>query len=1215
LKICSISGRNLASLADPFRVDFETEPLAGAGLFAITGPTGAGKSTLLDALCLALFNCTPRLSTRGGAVIGLESDLAWERLATNDVRALVRRGASEATAEVEFLGRDGRRYRATWSVRRARGRADGKLQDEQVELRDLARGEVLGGTKTEVLADISKRLGLDFEQFRRSVVLAQGEFAAFLRAKEDERAALLEQMTGAHLYSAVSRKAYERAKEEEAALSQLVALRAQTSPLAEAQRAALEAEEGALTHALEAARRDVEAAARDVAWFDGLARLRAEVEAAQGAQQGAREALEAAAPRREALSRAQAAQAVRGVYEAWQTSRERARAAAEAAPIAVAAHEAATAALDVARGANAGALQAHAAAVSAQEASAGELQRARDLDVRIQAKLQERERLASAARAARALETEVAARLPPLIEEQAAVEVQGDALRERRVRLVHVSALAGAWASLRPALVAAGGRLAKAREVPAAAVPAGTLSSTEALLEAQRNLEGAEARLQAAQTAAVQVSSMGEAVDRGALRDELKRAEALGLVLEQLARTWDAWSALVQRGQALRARAGEQQRAASVALEAAATLEARALATARAERETLERAVGALTAAASLREHRAALHEDQPCPLCGSSSHPWAGRTEALDQRLHARSEALAGLQRREKALAEEALQRRSEGRTHEALALEHERETVAVQREAEQVAESWRRAVASVGKGAPAGPAEAQARLWTSAQRDGLVEGRERLEEQLRVADVREAAQREVARALGEARERVHSAELVLGLEQALAALAAPLEGLSGWRASFLEAPAEVLRRLDRDVEEWAAAGQAEERLEVLRRELERRVLECTKERETLESHVADRERELSAAGLVAAQLSQERAALLAGREADGVERALRAAVGDRQRAVEVSSAALQAQELARARTEGALREAGAHAELLRQLEERSHDALLRGLEGTGVDAGELEALLAWPPRRIEAEAEALRALEEAAVAAGARLEDRRGQLQRHEGALARPLGAEEAARRTLGDLSQAHEAAHQRLGAAQQRRAQDDEARFRDAQLAERLAAQSRRAEQWGRLRDVVGSADGKKFRTFAQSLTFEVLLEQANLHLAELARRYALVRVPNRNLEVQVVDHDLADEVRSTASLSGGETFLVSLALALGLSSLGASGVRIESLFIDEGFGTLDPQTLEVALDALDALQATGCKVGIISHVPGLEARLAAQVRVRRVGSGRSVVEVGR
>ncbi len=123
MRILAIRGRNLASLAVDFELDLQVPPFDKAGLFAITGPVGAGKSTLLDVVCLALFDRTPRLTGRGGAAVGSSHEEEDLRLASNDVRTILRRGTVDGAAEVDFQGRDGKRYRARWTVRRARRRA------------------------------------------------------------------------------------------------------------------------------------------------------------------------------------------------------------------------------------------------------------------------------------------------------------------------------------------------------------------------------------------------------------------------------------------------------------------------------------------------------------------------------------------------------------------------------------------------------------------------------------------------------------------------------------------------------------------------------------------------------------------------------------------------------------------------------------------------------------------------------------------------------------------------------------------------------------------------------------------------------------------------------------------------------------------------------------------------------------------------------------
>ena len=164
----------------------------------------------------------------------------------------------------------------------------------------------------------------------------------------------------------------------------------------------------------------------------------------------------------------------------------------------------------------------------------------------------------------------------------------------------------------------------------------------------------------------------------------------------------------------------------------------------------------------------------------------------------------------------------------------------------------------------------------------------------------------------------------------------------------------------------------------------------------------------------------------------------------------------------------------------------------------------------------------------------------------------------------------------------------------------------------EDWAKLNDIIGSADGKKFRQIAQEYTLDILLGYANVHLEILSKRYLLQRIPD-SLGLQVIDQDMGNEIRTVFSLSGGESFLVSLALALGLASLSSTRMQVESLFIDEGFGSLDPATLNIAMDALERLHNQGRKVGVISHLQEMTERIPVQIKVNKENSGRSRVEI--
>ena len=177
----------------------------------------------------------------------------------------------------------------------------------------------------------------------------------------------------------------------------------------------------------------------------------------------------------------------------------------------------------------------------------------------------------------------------------------------------------------------------------------------------------------------------------------------------------------------------------------------------------------------------------------------------------------------------------------------------------------------------------------------------------------------------------------------------------------------------------------------------------------------------------------------------------------------------------------------------------------------------------------------------------------------------------------------------------------------RIKEKQSA--IEAQKKECHRWEKLHGLIGSADGKKYRNFAQGLTFELMVSHANRQLEKMTDRYLLIRDEQQPLELNVVDNYQAGEIRSTKNLSGGESFIVSLTLALGLSKMASRKVRVDSLFLDEGFGTLDEEALETALETLSGLQQDGKLIGIISHVSALKERISTQINITPVSGGRS------
>ncbi len=337
MKILAIRGKNLASLAGEFAVELDQAPLADAGLFAIVGPTGAGKSTLLDAMCLALYDRTPRLSGRkAGVLVGAANEPEDARIGASDVRSILRKGTGLGYAEVDFMGQDGKRHRARWSVRRARDRPDGNLQPQTMTLDHVDSGERAGGTKPKSSTRSRTLVGLSFDQFKRSALLAQGEFAAFLQARGAERAELLEKMTGTEIYQRISVLAFERAKTEDARLALLETDLAASPMLDEAQRAALETDLDRELEIVTTARARTKTFLEARTWFDARAKLMALEQEADAEVRSADAAWESAGAERKLLAEVEAVQFARAPIEAVDSAQADARRARDTLDVATA---------------------------------------------------------------------------------------------------------------------------------------------------------------------------------------------------------------------------------------------------------------------------------------------------------------------------------------------------------------------------------------------------------------------------------------------------------------------------------------------------------------------------------------------------------------------------------------------------------------------------------------------------------------------------------------------------------------------------------------------------------------------------------------------------------------------------------------------------------------------------------------------------------------
>ena len=1224
MRILAIRGSNLASLEGRFEVDLASGPLGGAGLYAITGPTGSGKSTILDALCLALFNRVPRVRD---AARTARTDPDGDALTVTDPRNVLRRGAVQGDAEVDFVGVDGQSYRASWSVRRARLRPEGQLQSVTMSLAELDGALVAQGID-EPRAAIVERLGLTYEQFTRSVLLAQGDFSAFLRASADERAALLERMTGTALYGELGRRAYGRAKEEGEALARLEADLGAVQTLEPDARAQLEAQRAELVAQAGAVRERAEGARLAQAWHRAADERRAEVADAAASQEAAKQRWQAAAAERAELAAVEAAQAGRAAVQ-------RAGAAAQALSAAAVERERASAALVTATAAEAEAQaraaaagEAVAAAEAEREARGPDIERALAIDVKGHQARQEAQKAAAAVSVA---EQEVAATSQSAKD---AEQQEQAALQEARQAETwlgehpEAGVVAGEWGRWRKEIERLEAGRLRATQVTAtlrADRDAQELAITaeaalkDRLVAAQGSLAAAQGEVTAAERAVAEVDQAALRLTREAAVRRLGSFERLSGIARDAARAAAGRAAALR--QVEQARQGREQ--AEAEQRQAAGQDGDALAAA--ERELL-----AARAASELAHRRPELHEGEPCPLCGATEHPWAGdgpgdeRVEALDKRVTALRDQASEAHRRAAAAAERAAAFEARQREAENGAGEHAA-ALAVAMEA------WGAAAASAGD-VPEEPDEGAADVGAAACRAELeaVAAGERRAEALTAAltgarrgaessrearDAAQAAQREAERARVEASRAVErsEAELERAAEQQAAALAELEPALSPAELGALrEDPRAGMAALEALVAQHGARRTALGQAQATLSQLGPRLAELRAAARRALQDVQALQQEHVGRGAALQALLDERRGVLGGRRVEAVRQELAAAVtAAREEQGRAATALQQARAAAAAATateQACGRDHERRAEELAQAE----GALQVELQRLGLERSALVELLAHDEAWRRARGEALRAIDDGRTRAAALLDERRRAQAAHQATGAPALSAEQAAETLRAADQEARDLEERRVQASVRIQA-DDEATRRRAALGPGVELQRVRADLWRSLSDVIGDATGKTFRNFAQSLSLDLLLDAANARLVDLHRRYRLQRIAGREMDIQIIDGDMGDDARSVSSLSGGESFLVSLALALGLSSLSSRNATIGSLFIDEGFGSLDPETLHRALGALESLQATGCQVGLISHVDGLAERLGARVTVVPRGAGRSEVRV--
>ena len=985
MKILAIRGRNLASLEGDFEIDFTVEPLLSAGIFAISGPTGAGKSTLLDTMCLALFARTPRTDQAKENNVKLQ-DVSNEQLSQSDPRFLLRRGTSSGFAEVDFMALNGHRYRTRWSVARARDKENGRLQNPRLALYNLDKEEEEQGTRSDLQARIIDLIGLTFEQFTRSVLLAQNDFSTFLKAEQGEKASLLEKLTGTELYSAISRQIFERNARAKEAFD-LIQTRIQGIELL------TDEEENDLRTRLAGTEKELQ-----------------RVEKAKAEQQALQEA-------------------VRSI-EQQITIRQRQQ--KEAADKLVHATELLTVARHEYEKGVEEQQQSEARFKSLQQ----EILQARKLDIQLDAAIRDLSH------------SEQQLKNVTLRKGEAEKKYQAAILRQK-LGMEEIARLT-AWRERY-----------KEKESIAEQLSA-LLLHLDAASAARSGVEAANRSIEMLRQEVVALNKQLAGLQQTSANKQqaLKRAEADYRNLEEELKAVDA-PALDKQIEKLRQ-----------------------------EREQLLIEQARLEASGNIKDLRGRLQDGQPCPVCGSTHHPFANQVPVAP---------VSAL-------------------TLQLQDLSNKKETYV-----------------------------AHTRHLTRLQQQLLQLHKELADSEAACKDMIGKQQLSVSR---QEREETIVKEQSTLLTQSLSA-ADLLFGNSEWQKAWLQNPETFRKTLTDFARQW---HENIEKLHQLERQESAQKAEC----ESLASFLPSLEKQAEESGQLHeknraafSSLQAERKKLLNGRSADSVEQEyIRRMEELKERLKKLSATQTEQSGIA-----DQIR--GIADQIAKDLTEASADLLRRKA-----------ALDKWTADYLDS-------------SGGEPLEVILSRYTQEKTELAFRLRTQ-------------------------------TENKAKVSGLQEELNVRRTESERWAKLNELAGSADGAKFRRIAQGYTLDILLNYANVQLRELTRRYRLERVPE-TLALQVIDRDMCDEVRTVHSLSGGESFLVSLALALGLSSLSSNRMRVESLFIDEGFGSLDAETLRVAMDALESLRTQGRKIGVISHVQEMTERIPVRVQVSRVGNGKSVVRI--
>lgn len=1252
MKILRIAVHNIASLAGTHVVDFTKEPLRSAGLYSISGATGAGKSTLLDALCLALYNKTPRLQGIG-ALDTLDSGEKQK-----DTRSLLRRGSVEAFAEVSFVGIDQQTWTARWSVRRSYRRVDGSLQDVEMslyrgqkELESQCKPELAGRLKV-VLQAIEQKIGLTFEQFTRAVLLAQNDFAAFLKADDRQRAEILQALTGTELFEKISQEIHRRSFEEKKQYELIDSQLTGNPPLSDVDRAAAETAVQVAQEQLNQSTLALKKYESFLEWF----RIRTERESnVQKANLQLQEATGRQTASEKQRSELHSTELIAREAKPLRTAHEIAMQSVRIKSIAKKEAFEQVQKIDSDLANLIGKIQQVSQSLEQVKREQIDLEpqltKARSLDTLLVPATTLFDKSLMSLNEARVLQLaakskheEAQLRQSVLIARQTELETSKSKLQSWEP----LAKQASTWLDRMDCAIDA----KKAIDTALQALEAIRISfvDSEEKIRAARLLKdesesafrAADQRLQEAIASENHFDPEKLALDRSLLESSLQATSDLKIRLIEISKQQQKFIELNADLQRLTL-AQSQDRIVHDNLILKELPEA--VIAAQVSSQQLEAIQLAIDDHA--KRLRLVLQDGKECPVCGSLEHPYSAHAPDADATaVKAAKKSVKQFEKQRDLLQSKALELNLniQNREQQILKCQSDLQQTTLSRESissESISSGnidlvEVRAILDLPSNADQlNAAEALISKTKNAILQITASERACREAMKTTADCRSAV--EVARKLAiETQQSFSDCEKHHAVidQQKSQANAAWLQSKSSY--------AELVKRLDEvwvllpdlqidfERDSLAAREQFATNLKAFH-EIDDQLKQCALQRQEIateigpleeslrhtEKEFSRRELDYQSAKSELDRLKSERLQIFGSESATDIELkmiAKRQAIEKDFSGLTISNNDLEKQlASAKANFESATLAASQAEDSLQQTQSALEAWLAKFATQSLrlLSLSELDEVLARDDSWLQEQRKSLKDVDDAVVNAQGALDVYLLQMKTH--LETKPTEELESTVIEADDLERTnHQQVKDSLEAARLVLLNDDQRIAKNAGLVKQLQEQRNAAQPWIQLNEVIGSADGAKFRVIAQRKTLDVLLRYANHQLRQLAIRYRLERLPE-SLNLIVIDCDMEDERRSIHSLSGGESFLVSLALALGLASLTSNRVRIESLFIDEGFGSLDPATLNIAMGALMQLESQGRKVGVISHVAEMSDLIPVQVKVIKGRGGKSTIEI--